>query len=90
MTSPGPRHPARLRPSERGILHGLSLLAITLAFAVAILFFALKEVPLRCQCADKSIQEGKQTGFDSAQRRCEMICGSRGGGTPLKKKASKP
>lgn len=84
------RLPAARRPGERGILHGLSLIAFTILLFGALAYFALGSFPLRCACKDGTLQRGTQSGFDSARKRCEQVCATRGGGVPAAKDAQPP
>ena len=72
---------------DRGMLHGLSLLAITLALFGLLAFFALARFPLRCACKDQSFQDLKRNGFDSPKDLCEQACAHHGGGAPVTRKA---
>jgi len=83
------RHPARLRPADRGLLHGLSLVAITLLIFGALVFFAVGKFPLRCACRDGTTQSGTRSGFDSPEKRCQQVCSQRGGGVPATRAAAK-
>ncbi|MBI5543261.1 MAG: hypothetical protein HY901_05195 [Deltaproteobacteria bacterium] len=82
--------PAVLRPGERGLLHGLSILAITLALFGAIAFFAFARFPLACTCADGSTQKTRRNGFDSPEKLCQKTCKDRGGGLPAKRGKRSP
>jgi hypothetical protein len=75
----------RPSPGERGVLHGLSLVLLTLALFGAAAFFALGRFSLRCACADGSRQEGSRNGFQSAEKKCAQLCAGRGGGRPTSK-----
>jgi hypothetical protein len=71
------------------MLHGLSLVLLTLALFGAAAFFALCRFPLRCACGDGSVQAATRNGLESVERRCLAICHKHGGGAPLKA-ADKP
>jgi len=71
------------------MLHGLSLLAITLAFVVVIVALTVGNFPVRCLCSDgKTERDAKRGGFESAAKACAQVCADRGGGKaiPLKQK----
>jgi len=65
------------------MLHGLSLLAITLAFVVVIAWLTMSDFPVRCLCADGKERDGKRGGFDSANKACAQVCTDRGGGKAI-------
>ena len=69
------------------MLHGLSLIAFTFLMFGTLAFFALRTFPLRCACKDGTVQRGSQGGFDSAKKRCEQVCVTRGGGVPISREA---
>lgn len=77
------RRPPRIPRAERGALHGLSLLAITLAFVVVIAVLTMSDFPVRCLCADGKERAGKRGGFDSANKACAQVCADRGGGKAI-------
>ncbi|MGC4117828.1 MAG: hypothetical protein QM765_25395 [Myxococcales bacterium] len=83
------QRPACRRRTERGILHGLSLLVITVLVFGTLAYFAFGHFPLRCACKDGSAQRGVRNGFDSPQAKCEQLCAGRGGGAPVMKGAAK-
>lgn len=77
------------RARERGILHGLSLVVITLLLFGGIAYFALGSFPLRCACKDGTVQKGTRGGFDSPEKKCAQVCAARGGGGPVMRGAAK-
>lgn len=81
MVLPSQRPARRLR-REAGVLHGLSLVLFTAVLLGGLAFFASKELPVRCACADKSIVTGTRGGLQSAQSRCDELCAEHGGGEP--------
>jgi hypothetical protein len=81
--------PACRRPAERGLLHGLSLLAITILLFGTLAYFALGSFPLRCACKDGTAQKGTRGGFDSPEKKCQQVCAARGGGAPVMRGAAK-
>lgn len=78
------------RASERGILHGLSLVAITVALFGLLAFFALKEVPQGCRCADGTSVESVRGLLEAAKNHCAERCRTHGGGGPAVKEPPKP
>jgi hypothetical protein len=80
---------AARRPAERGMLHGLSLLLLTVALFGAVAFFGLAKFPVRCACHDGSTREGTRSGFDSPDTRCEQICEGHGGGGAARREKKK-
>ena len=76
-------HPAARAAAARGLLHGLSLVLLTVALLGAAAFFALYRFPLRCACEDHSLQDVARTGLESPQKRCQMACAGHGGGAPV-------
>lgn len=86
MTTPS-RRPLLRRRREAGILHGLSLVLLTAILFGGLAFFAMKELPVRCRCADKTIAQGTRGGLQPAKARCEELCAEYGGGVPEPRKA---
>ncbi len=78
-------HPACRRDAERGLLHGLSLLVITVLVFGTLAYFAFGKFPLRCACKDGTVQKGVRAGLDSPEKRCRQVCATRGGGAPVMK-----
>ncbi len=79
---PPHRRPALRRRREAGILHGLSLVILTALVVAGLAFFAGKELPVRCLCADNSIATGTRGGLEAAKSRCAELCKDHGGGEP--------
>ena len=67
------------------MLHGLSLMLITLAVFGALAFFAFSKFPVRCACRDGATREGTRSGFDSPDTRCEKLCADHGGGSAVRR-----
>ena len=82
---PPHRRLALRRSREAGILHGLSLVILTVLVVAGLAFFAGKELPVRCLCADKSIASGTRGGLQAAKDRCAELCKDNGGGEPAPK-----
>jgi len=70
------------------MLHGLSLLLLTVALFGAAAFFGLSRFALRCACRDGSAREETRGGFDSPDERCQQICAEHGGGGATQRKAA--
>jgi hypothetical protein len=75
------RHAARrgTRRSERGVLHGLSLVILTVVLFGLLAFIGLRQVPVRCRCSDGTALEATRGGLQAVPQRCGEVCQGHGG-----------
>jgi hypothetical protein len=63
-------------------VHGLSLVLFTLLMAALVIYFAVAQRPVRCRCADQTVQEAKRSLVERSKESCEAICALHGGRAP--------